>query len=36
MSLSKGEVKVVFGDKNLKNAYEKLKESTTEDRQLYK
>jgi hypothetical protein len=36
MSLSEREVKVVFGDKNLKNAYEKLKESTTEDRQLYK
>jgi len=36
MSISDKEVKVVFVDKNLKKAYEKLKDSTTEDRHLYK
>ena len=34
MSISDKEVKVVFVDKNLKKAYEKLEDSTTEDRHL--
>jgi len=29
------EVKIVFANKNIKNAYEKLKTTTTEDKQLY-
>lgn len=34
--MSDKEVKVVFVDKNLKKAYEKLKDSTTEDKHLYR
>jgi len=36
MSISDKEVKVVFVDKNLKKTYEKLKDSATEDKHLYK
>ena len=36
MSISDKEVKVVFVDKNLKKTYEKLRDSTTEDKHLYK
>jgi hypothetical protein len=36
MSVPGKEVKVVFVDENLKEAYEKLKDSTTEDKRLYK
>jgi len=35
MSMSDREVKVVFVDANIKKAYEKLKDSTTEDKHLY-
>lgn len=36
MNVPDNEVKVVFVDKNLKKAYEKLKDPTTEDEHLYK
>ena len=35
MNISDKEIKVVFVDKNLKEAYETLRSSTTEDRRLY-
>jgi len=36
MSESDREIKVVFADKNLMVAYEKLKNSKTEDKHLYR